>query len=65
MVGALAVLGISSSAALAYAITLHVNQIIISAIFGIWGLGREGQNLSSLLSAIMDRYKTKTIGEKS
>jgi uncharacterized protein (TIRG00374 family) len=50
MVGAIFYVGGSESAALAYAILLHVLQFVISAIFGVWGLIRDGQSFSSLMS---------------
>jgi uncharacterized protein (TIRG00374 family) len=52
VVGSLTILGISSSSALAYAIVLHLDQIVITAVFGLWGLIRDGQNLSSLLASL-------------
>ena len=59
IVGAFAVLGIPSGSALAYAIMLHLTQIAITAIFGLWGLIREGQNLSTLFSSLLKRNKSK------
>lgn len=55
IVGSLALLGISSSSALAFAIVMHLNQIIITAIFGLWGLIRDGQSLSGLLASLSDK----------
>jgi len=55
LVGSLALLGISSGSALAYAIVMHVDQIIITAVFGLWGLIRDGQSLSSLLSSLTEK----------
>ncbi len=55
IVGSLALLGISSSSALAFAIVMHLDQIVITAIFGMWGLIRDGQSLSSLLATLSDQ----------
>ena len=49
LVAALVLVGGSESIALAYAILLHVLQFIVSAVFGIWGLLRDGQSFSSLM----------------
>lgn len=48
LVGALSILGISNSTALAYAIVLHFVQFFTTAIFGLIGLSREGQSIESL-----------------
>lgn len=53
--GALSILGVSSSAALAYAIVMHIDQIVITAIFGLWGLIRDGQSISSLLASVSEK----------
>ena len=50
MVAALSLLGLNSSSALAYAIILHFAQVIVAVVLGVWGLMREKQSLSSLLS---------------
>ena len=49
-VGALAILGGASSTALAYALTMHLVQFIVSAIFGFWGLLRERISFSQVFS---------------
>lgn len=49
-VGALAILGGASSTALAYALTMHLVQFIVSAIFGFWGLVRERISFSQIFS---------------
>jgi uncharacterized protein (TIRG00374 family) len=51
-VGALAIIGGPSSIALAYAIILHFIQFLVSGIFGIWGLAREGMSISQLINSI-------------
>jgi uncharacterized membrane protein YbhN (UPF0104 family) len=50
MTAALVIVGSTESVALAYAILLHVIQFVICAILGIWGLVRDGQSFSSLMS---------------
>ncbi len=55
IVGSLALLGISSSSALAFAIVMHLDQMVITAIFGLWGLIRDGQSLSGLLASLSDK----------
>ena len=52
LVGAFVLLGVSPSAALAYAITMHVLQFVQTGILGFYGLTQEGRSLSSLLSNI-------------
>jgi glycosyltransferase 2 family protein len=52
VVAALSVLGISASTALAFAIVMHFLQFAITAVFGFWGLAREGKSLSSLWSEV-------------
>jgi uncharacterized membrane protein YbhN (UPF0104 family) len=58
LVGSLALLGISSGSALAYAIVMHLDQIVLTAVFGLWGLIRDGQSLSSLLSSLTEKKPT-------
>jgi len=50
MVAALSLLGLDSSTALAYAIIVHFAQVIVAVILGVWGLMREKQSLTSLVS---------------
>jgi uncharacterized protein (TIRG00374 family) len=52
LVGALVLLGVSPSAALAYAIMMHFLQFVQTGIIGFYGLTQEGRSLSSLLSDI-------------
>jgi glycosyltransferase 2 family protein len=54
MVAALVILGGDQTSALAFALMMHVLQFLSSAIFGIWGLAREGQSLSSIYSRLQD-----------
>ena len=48
IVGALALLGVASSTGLAFAITLHAMQFVITAILGLIGLAQDGRNLTQL-----------------
>ncbi len=50
-VGAMVILGGQKETALAYAIILHVVQFVIVAVFGIWGLVREGVKLNQMFSS--------------
>ncbi|MDR3576279.1 MAG: lysylphosphatidylglycerol synthase transmembrane domain-containing protein [Anaerolineaceae bacterium] len=52
LVGAFVILGVSPSAALAYAITMHFLQFAQTGIIGFYGLTQEGRSLSSLFSDI-------------
>ena len=52
IVGALAVLGVSRSQALAYAITLHLLQFVLTGIIGLYGLAREGQSIGALIGQL-------------
>jgi uncharacterized protein (TIRG00374 family) len=58
IVAALAILGISSSAALAYAISLHFIQIVVTGVIGLYGLIREGQSLGDLCGELRVRKET-------
>jgi len=49
-VAAIAILGGQTGTALAYAIILHLLAFSFAAIFGIWGLFREGLGFSKILS---------------
>lgn len=55
IVGAFTLLGIASGSALAYAIVLHLAQLIVTTVFGIWGMIRDGQNFSTLLDSIKNK----------
>jgi uncharacterized protein (TIRG00374 family) len=51
-VAAIAILGGETGTALAYAIILHILQFVVIAVFGIWGLVREGVSFSQMMSKI-------------
>lgn len=55
MVGALTLVGVNASAALAYAIMMHFLQFTVTAILGFWGLAQERRSLSSLFAEISVR----------
>jgi len=59
LLGAFALLGVSSSAGLAYAIVLHLMQITVTGIFGLWGMLREGQKLSTILDSILNKRQVE------
>lgn len=54
VVGAFAILGVSNSAALAYAIVLHLVQVVVTTTFGLWGMIRDGRSFSSLLAPLVE-----------
>jgi uncharacterized protein (TIRG00374 family) len=55
LVGALTLLGVNASSALAYAILMHFLQFVVTGILGFIGLTQEGRSLSSLFSEIRVR----------
>jgi len=55
LLGAFAILGASSASGLAYAIVLHVVQIFVTTVFGLWGIIRDGQKLSTILDSILNK----------
>ena len=63
LVGGLSLLGISSSAALAYAVVMHFMQFIVTGVLGFIGLSRAGQSLSTLFSQTSDKEE-KSAGEE-
>lgn len=66
VMGAFAVLGVSGSSGLAYAIVLHLVQIVVTTTFGLWGMIRDGRSLSSLLASVLEKQRndTNTIDEE-
>jgi len=58
IVGALALLGVSTSVAFAYALTAHFFYFLVTGIFGGYGLSREGESLKDIFQAIK-RINTK------
>ena len=54
-IGALSLFNVGISTALAYAITVHILHIIISIIFGTFGLIKEGETLNKLYSDLRNR----------
>lgn len=62
VVGAFAILGVSNSAGLAYAIVLHLVQIVVTTTFGLWGMIRDGRSFTSLLASIKnDQQEDKIV----
>ncbi len=58
MVGGLAILGISESVGLGYAIVMHFMQFSTTGVLGFWGLIREKQSLSKLFSQLQHPQNT-------
>jgi len=61
IVGALALLGISTSIAFAYALTAHFFYFLVTGIFGGYGLSREGESLKDIFQAIKRIKSKKTL----
>jgi uncharacterized protein (TIRG00374 family) len=61
VVGAFTILGVSSSAGLAYAVVLHLVQIVVTTTFGLWGMIRDGRSFSSLLASIREKQQVDQI----
>jgi glycosyltransferase 2 family protein len=55
MVAALAVFGIDESASLSIALLLHLTQILITAVIGIYGLLAQGQSITKMFDRIWTR----------
>lgn len=65
MVGGLAILGVAESVALGYAIVMHILQFIFTAIFGIWGITRDGLSLGSLFNRVQSSQKIEPVLEET
>jgi glycosyltransferase 2 family protein len=65
-VGAIAILGGQTGKALAYAIIMHLIAFVMAAIFGVWGLFREGLGFSKIFSTFgSSEVKTDSIENKN
>lgn len=61
--GAVVLIGGSASTGFAYALILHLIQFVLVAILGIWGLYRDGTNLSAFIREVMKKAsQPKPIG---
>lgn len=60
MVAAFSVFGFSESGALSIALTLHVMQIVVTTIIGIYGLMVQGQSMTALVQRIRLRKPEQT-----
>ncbi len=65
MVASMALLGIPSSSALAYAITMHAMQFVITGILGLFGLIREGRSIKNLFSKDLKQINHQQTNEVS
>jgi glycosyltransferase 2 family protein len=63
MVAAVVIIGGAESIALVYAILLHVLQFSTSMIFGLWGLIRDGQKLSTLMTDLSINQNSDQVQE--
>jgi glycosyltransferase 2 family protein len=55
IIGALTIFGVDPTIAFAYAVTLHLVQVIFTAILGIYGLSREGETLLGVYQQVRNR----------
>ncbi|MEN4010932.1 MAG: lysylphosphatidylglycerol synthase transmembrane domain-containing protein [Bellilinea sp.] len=55
IVGALTILGFDQTAALAYAITIHFVQIVVTGILGLTALARQGKSVGNLFRDLQAR----------
>ncbi|MEN8171302.1 MAG: lysylphosphatidylglycerol synthase transmembrane domain-containing protein [Chloroflexota bacterium] len=61
IVGALALLGVSTAVAFAYALTAHFFYYLVTGIFGGYGLSREEESLKDIFRAIKRIKPQKTL----
>ena len=64
IVGALNVLGIDETSALAYAITLHFIQFVVTGILGLTALLRQGKSLGNFLRDLRVRTMGTTLDQQ-
>jgi uncharacterized membrane protein YbhN (UPF0104 family) len=55
IIGALTIFGVDPSIAFAYAITLHLVQVLFTTVLGIYGLSREGETLLGVYQQLRKR----------
>lgn len=58
VVGALAILGVGQTVGLAYAITVHFVQIVVTGILGLVGLARQGRSIGGVFQDLMRRKES-------
>jgi glycosyltransferase 2 family protein len=58
MVGALVILKVNQSTALAYGVVIHLTQFILTGIFGMIGLSRDGGSLTGIYRELRLRRNT-------
>ena len=63
-VAAFAVLGAQSGTALAYALIMHLVSFLNAAIFGVWGLARDGMSFSKVLATVGSNDMTDSTKEE-
>lgn len=62
IVGALTILGINETLGLAYAITLHFIQFVVTGVLGMIGLLRQGRSLGALFKDLRNRDEEEVKG---
>lgn len=53
--GAVVLIGGSASVGFAYGLILHIIQFVLVGFLGLWGLYRDGTNLTSFITAVMKK----------
>ena len=64
LIGALALVGVSTSIAMAYAMVIHLMHFVINCILGLIGLRIHGSSLSELWKDLRNNSSTHVIQEK-
>ncbi len=55
IVGALSLFSVDPSAAFAYAVTVHLLYVLITAVFGLYGLVRDGESIGQIYRSVRGR----------
>jgi hypothetical protein len=53
--GAIVLLGGTTSSGFGYALIVHLINFVSVGFFGLWGLARQQESISSLLKAVLNR----------
>ena len=64
LVGALSFFGISVSVSLSYALAMHLLQFLVTGVFGLIGLIKEGRSFSALFAELQQRDDTALPAEE-
>jgi len=61
ILGALQVFDLNPSVSLAYAVVLHIEQYLVTAVIGVYALSRDGESLLRLYQRVRDLRKAATL----